>query len=88
MTMLTFDRIVTLFVAGMLLAFASAYARGEPDDRGQRAELPDQMMGGWCFDKLKTRALAAEGEYYPLAPLTQTTTTVPIAGALPFQKMA
>jgi hypothetical protein len=62
--MLTFDHIVTLFVAGMLLAFASAYARGEPDDRGQRAELPDQMMGGWCFDKLKTRALAAEGEYY------------------------
>jgi hypothetical protein len=28
------------------------------------AELPDKMMGGWCFDKLKTRALAAKGEYY------------------------
>lgn len=28
------------------------------------AELPKEMLGAWCFDKLMTRALAAEGEYY------------------------
>jgi hypothetical protein len=48
------------------------------------AELPDEMLGAWCFDKLKTRALAAEGEYYyARTPMVSARFTVAISSASP-----